>query len=134
MSLIDWSAASLTGLASIDETHQEFVELVNQLDATQDKAEFIQLFAELVAHTEAHFQRENQLMDDSGFPAIAEHKGEHQRVLSEMEQFYKRSQRGLTPLGRAYIRDRLPEWFNLHLQTMDRALVVHIQSTSGTSS
>ena len=69
-------------------------------------------------------------MDESRFPAIAEHKGEHQRVLSEMQQFYKRSKRGLTELGRSYIRERLPEWFNLHLQTMDMALVVHLQKNT----
>ena len=126
MSLINWSSEHLTGFENIDQTHEEFAALVNRLDTTTDKAEFLRLFGELYAHTEAHFQRENQLMDESRFPAIAEHKGEHQRVLGEMHQFYERSKRGFSQMGRAYVRERLPEWFSLHLQTMDRALVVHL--------
>jgi hemerythrin len=33
-------------------------------------------------------------MTESGFPAIAEHRDEHQRILGELEQFRKRVDMG----------------------------------------
>jgi len=113
------------GLESMDATHREFAALVNRL-AEAGSGEFGVLFAELIEHTRAHFAAESVLMEASGFPARAEHEGEHARVLGEMEQIGRRVQRGVLAFGRAYVRERLPEWFALHLASMDAALTVHL--------
>lgn len=127
MSLIEWTEQLSVKHAAIDATHQEFIALVNQLAATSDNATFKQLFNELVSHTETHFNSENALMQGSQFPAQAEHIGEHHRVLGEMKQFQKRVARGLVDFGRAYVNERLPDWFALHTATMDSALAAHLQ-------
>ncbi len=110
----------------IDDNHQQFVELLKQLETT-DNAQFPQLFRQLYEHTEAHFDLENRLMDQYAFPAAAEHKGEHQRVLAEFRQFSKRVDKGLITFGRSYVKERLPQWFELHVTTMDSALVAHVK-------
>lgn len=110
----------------MDATHEVFVQLVNSL-ASAEKTGFIKLFSELHEHTMAHFAAEELLMKKSGFPAIGEHSSEHRRVLGEMKQLLKRVQQGSITFARAYVTERLPEWFALHLITMDQALVVHIQ-------
>lgn len=126
MNLIEWSEEDFgLGHDAMDATHHVFIELVNDLDMADDD-EFTRLFAELVAHTKTHFASENELMEASRFPAIGEHKGEHDRVLGEMVQFGERVRRGLVPLGRAYVRERLPEWFRFHASTMDSALAAHL--------
>lgn len=127
MSLIEWTDRLSVNYPPLDDIHHEFVALVNQLAETTDKATFQQLFNELVTHTEAHFTKENQLMQQSQFSALTEHQGEHHRVLGEMKQFQKRVARGLLDFGRAYVKDRLPEWFALHTATMDSALAAHLQ-------
>ncbi|MCG8317363.1 MAG: hemerythrin family protein [Pseudomonadales bacterium] len=111
----------------IDSDHLAFLELVTQLIASSD-AEFPRLFALLLEHTEEHFERENNLMDTYQYPAIGEHRGEHHRVLGEYRQFKTRVDRGLIPFGRAFIKDRLLPWFELHITTMDSALVAHIKA------
>lgn len=116
----------LLGLSQMDDTHREFVELVNQLD-TADKPEFIGLFGKLLAHTEAHFEIENALMRESGFPAIREHMDEHQRVLGELRRINAKVQDGSILIGQAYVREQLPSWFNLHAITMDSALAAHLK-------
>ena len=45
-----------------------------------------------------------RLMAESGFPATAEHRGEHVRVLSQMKQIDGRVQKGRIAMGRAYGR------------------------------
>ena len=117
----------LLGYEAIDHDHQEFMDLVEQALAAENAA-FATTFDALLIHTRQHFERENNLMEESKYPAIGEHRGEHTRVLGEFEQFRKRVQRGLIPFGRAFIQDRLVPWFELHITTMDSALAVHLRS------
>lgn len=114
------------GYAAMDDTHIEFIDLVNRLGSSE-KADFPALFKQLLAHTEAHFEAENELMQDSGFPAIREHQSEHLRVLGEMHRFVKQVDKGSTAMSRAYVRERLPDWFDLHAKTMDSALAAHLK-------
>ena len=128
MRLIEWRPDDFElDHAEMDDTHRAFVDLVNDL-AAADATRFADLFVELVAHTRAHFGRENELMEISRFPARSEHLGEHERILGEMVQFGERVKRGLVPLGRAYVKERLPEWFRFHAATMDSALAAHLNS------
>jgi hemerythrin len=68
------------------------------------------------------------MMEESGFAAISEHISDHQRVLGELTRFGKRIAAGSTAMARAYIREQLPQWFEIHLQTMDSALAAHLKN------
>jgi hemerythrin-like metal-binding protein len=115
------------GHPPIDQDHHEFIDLLDKLN-TASNAEFPALFRALYQHCEQHFEREKQLMQQSGFPAEAEHGGEHQRVLGEFKQFQTRVDKGLITFGRAFVKERLPAWFQLHVSTMDSALATHLKS------
>jgi len=129
MQLINWSDEEHSlQLDIMDDTHREFVAIINQLNSASD-AEFRRLFEKLHVHTEAHFARENELMEKTCFPAITEHKEEHLRILGELHQFNTRVKKGLYSFGRSYIRDSIPQWFSLHLSTMDSALAAHLKKT-----
>nr|WP_244669204.1 hemerythrin domain-containing protein [Rhodobium orientis] len=116
------------GVDAMDETHLAFADLVNRLGTAADPAAFQALFAELCAHTEAHFAEEDRMMVESGFPALTEHRGEHRRVLGQLSQIGERVARGRISMGRAYVAD-LPSWFDLHAATMDSALAAHLKKT-----
>jgi hemerythrin len=115
------------GLEQMDTTHQEFISLVNRLNLA-DKSLFQELFAELLEHTQLHFESENQLMQKTGFSAMSEHNGEHLRVLGELSRFAQMVQKGSITIARSYVREMLPSWFSLHAVTMDSALAAHIKS------
>lgn len=125
MSLIEKTHTITISHPDIDHDHDEFIALVNQLETVADP-DFAALFDQLIVHTKRHFDRENAFMEQYGFPALAEHKGEHHRVLGELNQFKKRVDKGMIGFGRSYIKDRLPQWFTLHVTTMDSALAAHI--------
>ncbi len=129
MNIIEWEdELFLLDVEVMDETHREFVDLVNQLNNATNK-EFPTLFDQLIAHTQTHFRQEENFMMESKFPSIAEHKDEHQRILGEMHQFKKRVDKGLIAFGRNYIKSRMPEWFRLHAATMDSALAMHLKKS-----
>lgn len=128
MAIIEWDDGRFRlGIDTMDDTHIEFVNLVNDIDKAEGE-EFIRLFDALVDHTRAHFDRENKLMVESEFPALAEHRGEHERIIGELEKFAQRVHRGLIPFGRSYLRETLSQWFPLHAVTMDSALAAHLKS------
>lgn len=126
MPLIDPDAAGFQlHLEELDATHREFAQLVNAL-AEASGSGFVELFTQLYDHSQAHFAREKALMEASAFPSLAEHDAEHQRILGEMKQYQRKVNKGAISFARAYVKDRLPEWFQLHLTTMDSALVYHL--------
>ncbi len=111
----------------IDNDHLSFVTLIEELREA-DNVAFVTLFEALLKHTEQHFAFENQLMEKYQFAAIHEHQGEHRRVLGELTQFKQRVDRGQIMFARAFCNENLKAWFDLHVASMDSALVAHIKS------
>ena len=103
--------------------HLEFAQLVNAL-ADANGSAFVELFAQLCEHSKAHFDREKALMQASAYPSLAEHDGEHQRILGELKQYQRKVNKGAISFARAYVKDRLPEWFQLHLTTNNMTISV----------
>lgn len=108
------------GLPEMDDTHREFLEMVETARAARGEV-FARLFGELLTHTEAHFAHESTMMAACRFSAITAHEGEHQRVLAELRRMADRLAQGHGALARAYL-DGLPDWFRSHLAMMDSAL------------
>jgi hemerythrin len=108
------------GVADMDATHREFVDLSYALLVASDE-DFPALFARLHEHTRAHFEHEGKLMKQCRFPATGEHNSEHLRVLGELAYFARGVAAGRLGMARNYVRN-LPAWFDTHLATMDAAL------------
>lgn len=115
-----WDERFALGVADMDATHREFVDLADALLAAPDDA-FPALFETLREHTRQHFEHEGKLMKACRFPAIGEHNGEHLRVLGELAQVARSVAGGRLGMAREYARN-LPSWFSTHLATMDAAL------------
>ncbi len=126
MSLIDPATSTfLLEHGELDDMHFEFAQLVNAL-ADANGNDFVKLFGQLYDHSQAHFTREKELMQASVYPSLVEHDSEHQRILGELKQYQRKVNKGAISFARAYVKDRLPEWFQLHLTTMDSALALHL--------
>lgn len=114
----------------MDHMHREFVELHAKLLQASGAA-FAEGFKELLAHSRKHFNSEEILMDATGFSATAEHKADHQRVLGEMDRFAQRIAKGSTAMAKAWLKEQLPDWFEVHVRNMDSALAAHLKSVHG---
>lgn len=119
---MDWTQAKHElGYAAMDARHQEFTGLHQKL-MESGREDFATHFEALYEETKEHFAEEESWMESIGHSAIAEHKAEHEKVLGELYQFLQKSKAGNTLMAKAYAKERLPEWFDLHLSTMDSAL------------
>lgn len=130
MALLEWSPSFELDVALIDDTHREFVDLLNQIGAASD-ADLLPRFDAFIEHTVAHLEQENHWMKECVFPPIACHVGEHTRVIEALH-----SVRALLLGGDLAIARRAAEemssWFVSHAATMDAALAFHIKRTGYT--
>lgn len=124
MSVLQWSDSFTLGVPVMDETHQEFVDLLAQVVQASD-AQLMALWITLVEHTDAHFAREDRWMTDTGFSADNCHSTQHLFVLNVLREGEKRGQAGDLALVRQ-MADELGIWFPQHANAMDAALAQHM--------
>lgn len=119
------------GDPAMDSTHLEFLKLCLET-AHASGPEFAQKFQALFQHTDQHFGDEEQRMQSTGFPAYAEHRADHQRILGDMNRFSQRIQAGRASMAKAWLNESLPAWFDVHAKTMDSALAAHLKRLGAT--
>ncbi len=124
MPRLQWTDSLENGLAPMDATHREFVDLFNAVAGAPADG-FLAALDTFIAHTEAHFAQENRWMEAVDFPAC--HRAEHDRVLVVLHDIRKRVAKGDMFLGRR-LMEELPAWFDNHTNGMDAALAFHLHS------
>jgi diguanylate cyclase (GGDEF)-like protein/hemerythrin-like metal-binding protein len=84
---IFWDAAFACGNATIDRQHHILIDKANELLllATQNPscAELTAAIETIFAHVAEHFRDEEDILEEIGFPGLAEHAVEHQRLLQQ---------------------------------------------------
>ena len=142
--MIDFNDVPKVALDFMNNDHEEATNLVNQIQALIDQAqsneigseekteEITAAFKALLEHNREHFAREEAKMREFNFPPYPVHKGEHERVLAEMESVLAawQANQDLNQL-KQYIDGELLSWFINHIQTMDTMTAVYISRSGG---
>jgi hemerythrin len=115
-------------LAFMNADHAQEIRLIRDVDealSANRRGEgtldgVIARLALLAVHTREHFLREETAMREARFPAYPVHKGEHDRVLAEMDAEARlfREHGDVARLSR-YLFEVVPAWFVNHIRTMD---------------
>ena len=125
MRLLPWSEDLELGLPAIDDTHREFVDLLDRA-RTMDDAALKAAWQELIDHTGAHFAQEEAWMRATRFKSCNCHALQHRMILRVMREGAASAAQGdITPV-RLMTRE-LAMWFPEHTKTLDAALVEHLQ-------
>lgn len=120
MALLEWTEALVLGEAQMDATHREFVECLNALGEADDGTIGPEL-DRFIAHTESHFQDENERMAATGFPPSHCHLNEHEQVLKICREVRTMVADGKLHVGKVLANELAP-WFKNHAATMDSML------------
>jgi len=121
-----WTASLHTGDARMDETHQEFVDMINQILATPEDQQ-LPVYKAFLSHTAEHFAQEERWMLATGFSADNCHAEHHATILETMrvvEAHYLDSD----PTIITRMAEALAEWFPGHANSMDAGLAAHLKS------
>lgn len=119
------------GVAEMDETHAEFLTLLERVKRSRG-SDFLSGFEALIAHTETHFSGEEEMMRAHRYYGLREHENEHETLLNEMRYFFDKAKK-LPPLGRSYIDDYAFEKFRRHVINIDSQLAMFLTSESARS-
>lgn len=129
MAALTWNEALALQQPRMDDTHREFVDLLNgvELALDGDAGTLVQALERFAEHTEAHFAQEDDWMRRVGFATENCHSLQHAQVLELVREVHRRLRdeadidvvRALVPA--------LAEWFPMHAQSMDAGLVYSMQ-------
>ena len=114
------NADHLLGYAPMDETHDEFVELIVRLQQASDE-QLPGLLKAMEAHLQTHFEQENTWMRQTAFPPRDCHIDEHDAVLKSVQEVRQLLGAGNVQVCRALVR-ALADWFPGHITHLDSAL------------
>jgi hemerythrin-like metal-binding protein len=124
--LMPWTDSLHTGDARMDETHQEFVDMINQILATPEDQQ-LPVYKAFLNHTVEHFAQEERWMLATGFSADNCHAEHHATILETMrvvEAHYLDSDKTII----TRMAEALAEWFPGHAGSMDAGLAAHLKS------
>ncbi|QKF82337.1 bacteriohemerythrin [Halarcobacter ebronensis] len=111
----------------IDELHREFLDIYNSVDSSSIDS-YIQKLTALLQQSKRHFNVEEELMDKYSYPRSREHKDEHRKVLAEMQYFINNTNSLFgKKMLKAYYNEKLGDWFDLHLLSMDSDLTAFLK-------
>lgn len=123
---LHWAPELQTGDPRMDETHEEFVDLLNQLLALPP-AQQLPLYQRFIEHTVEHFAQEERWMLATGFAPDNCHASHHASVLETMRAVVAHHEKGddtiITRIAQALV-----EWFPQHAASMDAGLALHLRS------
>lgn len=124
---VAWTDDLEIGVVLIDTQHRElFSRAAAFLAATErgeGKAHVLETLGFLAGYAVSHFEAEEALMRDSGYPELSAHRREHQAfhaTLHDLTMAFARQ--GLSDLLAASTSRKLVAWLDDHVRTTDRAL------------
>lgn len=125
MALIEWKPEYSVGDPAIDHEHRELIDLVNRAaaDIFGDGTEHLVAgrLGDLLRAISAHFALEERLMREARYDQLAEHKGDHERLLDELRDIMDGTGQHHT-LTRQGLVAALEPWFADHFRTHDSRL------------
>lgn len=116
-----WTDALLLGYSPMDDTHREFVDIVNAMLASQD-SDLPARLDDFIRHAESHFTQEREWMTGTGYPATDCHIDEHNAVMKSLYEVKEILAAGGNPMVARKLAEELVRWFPGHADYMDAPL------------
>ena len=123
--LLAWSGDFVLDETTMDETHREFVDLLNRVAASSED-ELLASLDTFIEHTVEHFGAEERWMQEIAFPPLHCHQGEHANVLEVIREVRKRVADGQVQLAKT-LSEAIAEWFPQHAGSMDTVLAMYMK-------
>jgi hemerythrin len=100
MTLLTWNRACAVGVMAMDDQHGILLDTLNELRLAvvrgSSRDEINEIMDRLIEFTRMHFWSEEKLMESQLFPGLAEHRDEHMRLLSQIQDSGRKMQHGET--------------------------------------
>lgn len=133
---IEWYDNLETGVQVIDDQHKKIVALINSLQNSlvegSSSGRVDEILNDLMLYTKEHFSFEEKLFMEHNFPYQAEHRKEHEELISQVNEFSDKLQlskkNGSTdsPLLAINLAQFLKQWLVEHIEKEDKLYAPYI--------
>lgn len=128
---IIWSDEWSVGHAVIDYDHQMLINITNTIWAMKKnpntkRADVGRVIDQLIAYTEKHFAREEEIFGDTDYPDAVEHKKMHQALAQTIRNIRDLYMREGDTLNLSEIADFLRRWLMNHILKHDKNYASYI--------
>jgi hemerythrin-like metal-binding protein len=131
MQLISWSPTLSVGIEEIDKQHKELIRLINELHdamrAGKGQTSVGPTLAGLINYTVYHFGTEEQLFNETGYPAAKQHLELHKSLTKQVVDIKRRYDAG-EPVITIDLMEFLRNWLNDHIKGVDKKYTAHFHS------
>ncbi len=123
MPLITWNKNLSVNVPDLDAQHQKLIGMINDLHDAMAKGQarnmLKPLLDRLIQYTVTHFRYEEQYMQQIQYAKLAEHKGEHERLTNQVQNFAQKFDSGELSVT-IEIMNFLRDWLTNHIQRVDK--------------
>jgi hemerythrin len=117
-----WSPEYSVNIKTIDNQHQELVNILNRLFIAVSQREGSKVISgileALTSYTKTHFSLEERLMHQAAYADIDAHMLEHKKLIEQLDQLCKRHQEEEKPIYFEILRF-LKHWLKEHIKGVD---------------
>ena len=131
MATFAWSDSYSVRVQQLDAQHKKLFDTINSLaDAMRmgKGADAIRgVVQQLVVYTRTHFQQEEALMRQTGYPGLAAHQQQHAQLLADVGKYQREIETGQAPNSVAVL-SFLQKWLVGHIQQSDKRYAEHMNA------
>ena len=126
MAYFEWAQDMVIDNGPIDDDHRKLIEQVNTLHSatSQGRGQDVvaQLLSSVIADTQEHLRREEQLMERAKFPNLERHKQGHAKFVEQLHDLQQKQQNGSITVA-SQLSSVLRDWLSLHIRRGDKKLL-----------
>ncbi|MFQ5764620.1 MAG: bacteriohemerythrin [Rhodospirillales bacterium] len=131
MPIVEWSDKYNTGIPDIDKEHRSLFALINDLydkvEAGSAEISIKATFEALADYVNYHFAREESLMAACHYNDLENHKAEHRKLKSRVENYKQSYERDPQSFDMADFMEFLTHWLQGHILRSDMAYIPYVQ-------
>jgi hemerythrin len=124
MPLLTWTEDMKVNVEVLDEDHKRLFVMINELHdaiaAGHGKKMLMEILYRLMEYTRNHLAREEELLASAGYPGLAVHRHEHERMQQRVQNLRERFEKGSTKMVSLELKSFLQNWWILHIQGTDK--------------
>ena len=129
---IEFDDNLITGNQTIDDQHRELIQrisaFVQACEMGESKVKAIQMLDYLDEYTRFHFNAEEELQKNVGYPELKKHQEKHQELIQTIKDLYEYLDEYEGPNDRFVnlVQEKVVNWLFSHIKTFDRSVAEFI--------
>ena len=129
---IRWMPDYAIGITEIDQEHEGLFSIAEEFRlALRDKDNvpvLTRILEKLISYTQYHFEHEERLMEEIGYPHFQDHCRQHEVLRTGVHRLSERAVSGDTSVA-IELTDLIVDWLKGHTTTSDRRIGVFMRKS-----